>query len=174
MGASACCQTPPLQSKLTSADFIYVFVLNLGHRFLPSLTLKHRPYVGEFFFALLLYPPVIFGANIGIELLFTWLAHNCWPISSVCECPENAADFSEVRVERFICFMLKCQPAIEKRTLTLSLPCVLGCLCRRIQSTTRTASTPLRTGTPSTTPRPRTLHLRKVAGSTVNLGLVKT
>ncbi|GMH77236.1 hypothetical protein TrLO_g2180 [Triparma laevis f. longispina] len=50
---------------------------------------------GEFFFALLLYPPVIFGANIGIELLFTWLAHNCWPISSVCECPENAADFSE-------------------------------------------------------------------------------
>jgi len=51
-------------------------------------------YTSDFYFALLLYPPLLLGLNLLFELACTWGGHGLFPVSQVCICPSNAASFS--------------------------------------------------------------------------------
>lgn len=50
-------------------------------------------YTEDFYFAMLLYPPILFGLNVAFDVFCTFCAFGLFPMEQISECPVNAADF---------------------------------------------------------------------------------
>ncbi|GMH46481.1 hypothetical protein TrRE_jg8670, partial [Triparma retinervis] len=52
-------------------------------------------FTDDFFFAMIIYPPILFGLNLAFNVFCTFVGFGLFPMEQISECPVNAADFTE-------------------------------------------------------------------------------